>query len=239
MRTLIVFATLFLLFGFSVQAQNEPVIYFFDEPLTHNMHMTSDGEYYYTVNGGIAEDGQINQYTFDGEYVDSYPIYLDMRGIMYNPKDKSLYVNTYEKEIYKITDLYYGDTEYMYTLDALNEQATPAISTDGKYLYAFDYGVVTIFKLKNGKVVKELYDFGSGDDPITGSSAIAVDGKYIYTWDAGLQEIYVYTLSGEVVKTVTITDGDYGFSLSAANGKIFVSVDGDYDTGVWYGYNIW
>jgi len=46
-------------------------------------------------------------------------------------------------------------------------------------------------------------------------------------------------LKGKSIKTIKISDGDYGFSLSFANGLIFVAIDGNYDIGTWYGYDVW
>jgi hypothetical protein len=51
--------------------------------------------------------------------------------------------------------------------------------------------------------------------------------------------IFVYDLKGKKIKTVEISNGNYGFSLSFANGLIFVADDGDYATGTWYGYDLW
>ncbi|HPS27188.1 MAG TPA: hypothetical protein PK269_06210, partial [Bacteroidales bacterium] len=69
--------------------------------------------------------------------------------------------------------------------------------------------------------------------------SVAVDGKYIYTWNADYKLIFVYDMKGQKVKSVEVEKGSYGFSLSYANGLIFVADDGDYATGTWYGYNLW
>ena len=51
--------------------------------------------------------------------------------------------------------------------------------------------------------------------------------------------IFAYDSKGNKVKTFEISDGSYGFSLSCANGLVFVSDDGNYETGTWYGYDLW
>ena len=90
----------------SLNAQSiSPDIYFDDEPGTHNMGITSDGEFFYTCNGGKTYDGKISKYSKSGNFMKSYEIDLDMRSIMNNPKDGLLYVNCYDNNIYKITDL--------------------------------------------------------------------------------------------------------------------------------------
>jgi DNA-binding beta-propeller fold protein YncE len=217
----------------------KPVIQFDDEPRTHNVHIASDGKYLYTVNGGRADMGQINKYTLEGRLVDSYDILLDMRSLMYNGGDKHFYVCTYERNIYKITDMEKGKHELVLSGLYENEQANLAISPDGKYLYYFSSGKLTIYKFPSGTVYKTFDGLDCGSKFSTGSSCVAVDGKYFYTWNADYKMIFAYDKKGKKVKTLEIEKGDYGFSLSFANGLIFVSTDGDYDTGTWYGYNFW
>ncbi len=50
------------------QAQIDPEITFSEDPRTHNMGICSDGEFYYTVNGGNAITGQIGKFSEDGNY---------------------------------------------------------------------------------------------------------------------------------------------------------------------------
>jgi hypothetical protein len=147
-------------------------MFFNDDPLTHNMHITSDGKNYFTVNGGRSDDGQ----------------------------------------------------------------ATPALSPNGKLLYIMDNGDIRVYNFKKGTLEKIMSGFNHGGEFQTGASAVAVDDKYIYTWDSVSKNIYVYSLKGKYIQTVPIRDGEYGFSLSCANGLIFVSTDGNYNTGRWYGY---
>ncbi|MDO9256173.1 MAG: hypothetical protein Q7U54_11715 [Bacteroidales bacterium] len=47
-----------------------------------------------------------------------------------------------------------------------------------------------------------------------------------------------YDLKGRFQKSVKLSHGDYGFSLSFANGLLWVSEDGDYEEGMWYGYEV-
>ena len=83
-----------LLTGNELIALHNPIlkIIFNDRTGNHNMHITSDGNYYYTCNGGNYTIGRINKYTLSGDSVTSYPIALDMRGLMYNKADGNLYV---------------------------------------------------------------------------------------------------------------------------------------------------
>ena len=45
-------------------------------------------------------------------------------------------------------------------------------------------------------------------------------------------------MTGSPVRTLTLPNGDWGFSLSYTMGYLFLSRDGNYSVGTWYGYNI-
>ena len=111
-----------------------------------------------------------------------------------------------------------------------------ALYPDGKLLYAFDKGKIKIYKFPACTFVKTIKGFDSGKTPTTGSCVVAVGSKHIYTWNTEYKLIFVYNLKGQKIKSFEVKDGEYGFSLSAANGKAFVSKDGNYDVGSWYGY---
>ena len=51
-----------------------PVISFKEFPVNHNIHIASDGNYYYTINGGNSSLGQINKFSFNGTLIKTYPI---------------------------------------------------------------------------------------------------------------------------------------------------------------------
>lgn len=233
----------FLLVLFTVataKAQSlKPVIKFDDESRTHNMHIASDGQYLYTVNGGRANEGQISRFSLDGKWIASFDIDLDMRSIMYNGADKKFYICTYERKIYRLTDIEKGTYELV--LDGLyeNEQAMLALSPNGKNLYYFDEGTLKIFSFPGGKLSKTITGMECGKDNSTGNTAVAVDAKHIYTWNAEYGVVIIHDLKGKKIKSVSLKEGSYGFSLSFANGLLFVSKDGDYATGTWYGYDLW
>jgi len=234
-RVIAVWSILFLAMAVNAQTLT-PRIVFKDDPQTHNMHITSDGKYLYTCNGGKSDLGQISKFTLDGVKIASYKTDLDMRSVMYNPSDKMLYVNTYGHKLYKITDLENGIYSEIFDFADRNEQSAPAISHNGKLIYFMEYGEVYVCSMKNMEFKYSLSGLNASDNAAGGGTAIAVDKKNIYCWDAGTQTVYIYDLKGKLRKSVKLKQGSYGFSLSYAYGHLWVSDDGDYEEGMWYGY---
>jgi len=218
---------------------HDPVLalQFNDDPYNHNMHIASDGAYYYTCNGGGYNVGKINKYTLSGTFIASYPIAIDMRSIMYNKVDGKFYVSGfeatwYETNIYKITDLVNGAFIKVLSNVYDNGQSGTALSSDCQYFYAQNAGTVKKYKLSDGILVQTLTGLSSDN------STVAVDQDYIYTWVSSSQTVYVYDQSGSFIESFVLPSGNYPFSLSFEDGLIFVSIDGNYSTGTWYGYNI-
>ena len=215
-----------------------PFITFEEESESYCMHICSDGNSYYTVNGGVPEVGKISSYTLNGELIKSYPLPLDMRGIMYNKKTKSFYVNTTDKKIFRIIDLNAGTYELVFADLYENKQSSLAFDPIGKFIYAFDNGTLSVFKLKNGELVQTLSGLKCGDGNRKGAATVAVDKKVIYTWDSDSKSIYSYDKKGNFIKSFNLSEGEFGYSLSFANGMIFVSHSEKNKTGKWYGYNL-
>lgn len=237
MKNALLLMTLMLgLLSLNAQTILSPVMTFKEHPQTHNMHITSDGNYLYTCNGGKSDYGQISKLDLFGTKIAAYKIDLDMRSIMYNAGDKKLYVNTYGKELYRIDDLLMGKYSKVYDFPDVSEQATPALSHNGKLIYFMDYGTVSVYSMKDGSLKNKIYGLNAKDNTMAGGTAIAVDKKNMYSWDADSKRLYVYDLKGKFKKEYVLNDGSYGFSLSYLNGMIFVSDDGNYDIGTWYAY---
>jgi hypothetical protein len=217
---------------------HDPVLdlQFYENPVTHNMHIASDGSYYYTCNGGTYYYGRINQYSLDGTWVATYQLLINMRSIMYNKSDGYFYVcgfeSTNERNIYKITDMSSGTFTKVLSNVYDDYESSTAISNDGKYIYAQSSDTVKKYKLSDGTLVKTISGLSSDN------SAVAVDPDYIYTCNSSTKTVYVYDYSGNLVKTMTLSYGIYDHSLSFVNGILFVSEDGNYFTGTWYGFNI-
>jgi hypothetical protein len=218
------------------------VIHFSDGPINHNMHITSDGSFYYTCNGGNYTLGKINKYTLEGVFVNSYPMKIDMRSIMYNNADGSLYAsgfeaNTDERNFYKITNLETGSFSKIHTNLYDYYQSGAVLSYDGQFIYAFKDGTIKKYKFSDGTLSQTITGLSFGASSAS-NGVVAVDTDYIYTWDASTKTVYVYDLTGKFIRNLTLTDGSFGYSLSFVNGLLFVSIDGASATGTWYGYNI-
>jgi VWFA-related protein len=227
-------------FSDTLNPLHDPIleIQFQDDPYNHNMHIASDGNFFYTVNGGNSAYGKINKYSLAGTFVASYSINLDMRSIMYNRADGFFYVSTYERNFYKITDIPTGSFQLIYTALFDYEQASPALSWDGNYIFSFYAGTLKKYNFSNGTLLQTLTGLQSGTGNYGGDGAVAVDPDYIYTWDASTRTVYVYDMLGNLVRTMVLSNGNNGISLSFINGYLFVSDDGNYSIGTWYGFNI-
>jgi hypothetical protein len=228
-----------LVYGAGTFAQvMEPFVTLNDNPGTYAMHICFDGTSYFTVNGGVAKDGKINQFNTQGEFVKSHPVKLDMRSIMYNSRNKTLYVNTKDKEIHKVVDLVNGTVELVHSGIYENEQSSLAMDPGGKNYYALDNGTLSIINAKNGKLVKQYSGIKCGDKGMKGSTTVAVDRKHFYTWDTGTRTVYMYSLKGVFVSSFQLKSGTIGHSLSIANGMLFVAKSDMGRPAVWYGYKI-
>lgn len=216
----------------------EPILSFNDNPVTYSMHICSDGTYYYTINGGVAKDGKISKFKLNGEFVASYPISMDLRSIMYNKKDKSLYLNIKGKDIYKIIDIENGTVQLLHSGIYENEQASLALDPAGKYFYELNAGDLSIYQFKTGKLYKKLSGLKCGTKGMKGSTTIAVDSKHLYTWDADTRTVYMYGKDGAFRKSFVLKNGNLGHSLSAAYGLIFVAKSEMGKPSTWYGYKL-
>ncbi len=216
-----------------------PILSFEEEPKSYCMHICYDGKAYYTVNGGVAKVGKISAYSYDGTFLQEFPLPLDMRGIVYSKKNKNFYFNTTDNQVFKIIDLNAGTYELVFDKLYENKQASLALGPKSKYIYVFDNGTLFIHKLKNGELVKTLSGLKCGKGNRQGGATVAIDDKSnIYTWDSEAKTIYVYDKEGQFIKSHIVSSGDFGYSLSFANGMLFVSHSPKNKKGMWYGYKL-
>lgn len=212
-----------------------------EHPYNHNMSITSDGDFYYTINGGGTSVGQIQKFDKDTALVATYPIPIDGRGFVFNRSDNTFYASLFQGHIVKITSLDSARFETLHPSLMQSGQASFALSPDGSKLYNFYNGTLIIHDFLSGIPIDTLTGLSHGSGSNTGLDAVAVDGKYIYTCDTAsdtLTTIFVYDNSGTFVTDFQLPYGNYGYSLSVFEGYLFIAIDGNYNVGTWYGYNI-
>jgi Tol biopolymer transport system component len=131
-----------------------------------------------------------------------------------------------------------GNYSEAWSFSDRNEQSAPAFSPDGKKLYFYQDGNLYIYDFRKRELKETIYNL----EPEAGISllgtTVAADEKNIYTWSHEEQIVAVYDLKGKYRKSYKLNQGDYSFSLSYANGMLWVSTDGNYETGTWYGYKL-
>lgn len=215
-----------------------PVFQFDEFPINHNIHITSDGIYYYTINGGNAGTGQINMFDLTGTLIQTYPIMIDGRGLSYNKNDSGLYASLYTGDVVKITSLSAATYTVLYTGVMQDAQASFAISDDGTKFYDFFSGNLYVRDFFTGAILDTITGLAFGPGNYGGNAAVAVDANFIYTWDATIKTVSVYDLLGTFVQTLVLDSGDNGHSISVFDNKLFVSRDGNYAIGTWYGYQL-
>lgn len=207
-----------------------------------NVHITSDGTYYYTIMDGSVDVGRINKFNLQGQRLGSYFFSeLKGRGLSYNKSDGYLYASVFGGDIVKITDLENGTFTKIYDGIMQHEDASFALSDDGEKLYDFYNGTLKIYDFVNGELMKTITGLSCGDEPYYGAAAVAVDVTYIYTWDMDNQTVYVYNHDGVFQRTLTSPSGYFGrngMSLSAIDGLLLFAGNPRYDPGYWYVFNI-
>jgi hypothetical protein len=206
------------------------VISFHDPIAYHCMGITSDGSYYYTINGGNASWGEIRTYDLSGDPVHTVTCAIDARSIHYNPADGLLYAKGYDRNWYEV-DPQTGAFSVAHATMFQFSQSSGALTPDGDYIMEHEGGTMHWYDAVTGAWVDTMTGFYYGSSP--SHFSMATDGARLFTWDGTLT--YVYDMEGTFIESWEIPQGHYGFSLSFANGLIFTSND---DTDMWYGYDV-
>jgi len=211
----------------------------FDELMHyHNMHITSDGMYYYTIDGGNS-NGHINKYDLNLNLLATFNINIDGRGLSYNKADGYLYASLFTGDVVKITDLTTGSWTMIHSNKLQNSQASFALSEDGVKFYDFYNGTLKVWDLATGSLLETINGLSNGSGNFGGNACVAVDPDYIYTWNTGLMTVYAYDHAGVLQTSFVLPNGNNGHSLSFVDGILFANDDSySNGTGTWYGYNI-
>lgn len=203
----------------------------FHDPIDHHcMGITSDGSYYYTINGGNASWGEIRTYDLSGNPLQTVSCAIDARSIHFNPDDGKFYAKTYTRDWVEVNPET-GEFSTVFPVMFHDSQSSGALTPDGAYILEHLDGTVYWYDAGTGSLIDTMSGFFFGSFP--SSSAMTTDGNRIFTWDGTMT--YVYDMAGTQLENWEIPSGHYGFSLSFANGLLFTSND---DTDMWYGYDV-
>ena len=213
---------------------------FTDHVYYHNMGIAWDGEYYYTLNGGNTEYSNLNKYDDSGELDTGYDISTDGRAILYSPEEEQLYVKSLGMSLDQVDlDLEEADTDLE---DIFNgDQSSVAMSPDGSTLYELNDGAVKVFNMDGDEEKTFTLSSYSTNDERGYAYAIAASEKFLYVWAPNSEtDILVYGTDGKYVTKFELPRAGFGFSLSWANGMLWVAEDADGGSdgadGTWYGY---
>jgi hypothetical protein len=209
----------------------------FTDPLNgfHPMGIASSGSKYYTTNGGNAGSCVVNTFDLAGTLESSKPCTLDNRSIMWDPAASRVFTKTYDQDSYRLNPstgqaTLIGSDWFAYM------QSSPAVTVAGHYLLEHEDGTIRVLRKAGGQLHRTLSGFQFGGYP--SNEAVAVDDAgHILTWDG--TTVYVQDWDHNVLSTISIPQGHYGFSLSFANGLLFTADDVDASgSATWYGYEI-
>jgi hypothetical protein len=216
---------------------------FTDHVHYHNMGITWDGEYYYTINGGNTEYSDLNKYDDSGELDTEYHIGADCRAILYSPDDEQLYVKPYSASLDEV-DLDAEETNTSLEDIFSGDQSSVAMSPDGEKLYELSGGKVHVFDASNGDE-DDSFKLSSYNttEGLGYAYAIAASDKFLFVWAPNSnKDILVYGIDGKYVTKFELPRSGFGFSLSWANDMLWIAKDADGNSdgadGTWYGYEL-
>lgn len=212
-----------------------------DEVYYHNMGITWDGNRYFTINGGNSDYCTLNEYDKKGNLVAGHDVELDGRSIFWHPDDEELYVKAFGTSLY-LVDLEDEYADESYEDIAGEDNSSIGFSPDGERVYELVKGTVTVREFDSGEELEAFELGGVTDREEAGyDKSIAVSDKYIFAWEDE-DEIRVYGLDGTYLTRFELPQPGFGFSLSWANGLLWVAKDADGKDeaadGYWYGYHL-
>ncbi len=213
---------------------------FTDHVYYHNMGITWDGEYYYTVNGGNTDYSNLNSYDESGEFDSEYDIVADGRAVLYSPWEEQLYVKSYGLSLDEV-DLDFEETYTALEDIFTGEQSSVAMSPDGEMLYELHEGTVNVFNADGDEEGSFKLSSYSTTEELGYAFAIAASDRFLFVWAPNSdKEVLVYGVDGKYVTKFTLPRAGFGFSLSWANDMLWIAEDADGSTdgadGTWYGY---
>lgn len=200
-----------------------------------------DGTYYWTSSGGAASDNRLAQYDALGNPLGTYAPGLDLRSV-FTDAGGTLYAREYgNATIYTQTSPGVFAAGVTLVGGGLDEQSSVVFNSTYTGFVAFDAGgSVKEWDLTGAFVGSTpLIGFGSmfGENGYPQDRGVAVLGNYWLTYANG--NLSAWDSGGNRTDTAQLlgagTSFDSHFSLSVANGMVFVIDDA---AGTWRGYDV-
>lgn len=221
-------------------ANINPTVVFAEDPnqVQTRMTLAFDGTYYWSVSGGGTFGIREAQYASNGAFIADFTPGLDFRSD-FTDAAGNLYARQFANPtIYKQTAP--GSFTPFATLigGSLDAQSGVVLNGAGTEYLAFNMGVVTRWNLAGTLLgTLNLSGFGSvaGENSYPANRGIAAAGNNLYTYNSGI--LSTWDLAGNRIAQDNLVGGgasfDSNFSLSFANGLIFVE-----NSGSWRGYDV-
>jgi len=176
----------------------------------------------------------VNTFDLNGNLTHTTSCSLDNRAIIWDPANGGVFTKTYERDSNRV-DPVTGRSRLIGSAWFAYEQSSPAL-LGTQFLLEHESGTIRVLHKVGGSLDHTLTGFQTGEYP--SNEAVALDGSNeILTWDG--TTVYVQDQNANVLATITIPSGHYGFSLSYTNGLLFTADDVNASgTATWYGYDI-
>jgi hypothetical protein len=153
---------------------------FTDHVYYHNMGITWDGEYYYTINGGNTESSNLNKYDDSGELDSEYDVSADGRAILYSPSEEQLYVKPYGTSLDDV-DLDLEETSAAIE-DIFMDQSSVAMSPDGEKMYELNDGTVNVFNTDGDEEGSFKLSSYNTTTELGYANSIAASERFLFVW---------------------------------------------------------
>jgi len=213
----------------------------FSDPLGGtSMTIAFDGTYYWTSSGGGTSGVRLAQISSNGALVQTFSPGLDFRSVFVNPNSRgTVYARTYANGT-----IYQQGSPGVFTVTAavlpgLDNQTSVVFNGAGSEFLELNNGVVSRFNLSGALLgTVNLAGWGANNESTYPQNrGIAASGDYWFTYVD--RTLSVWNTSGTRLGTTTLvgagTGFDPNFSLSVANGRVFIT---DGSGGLWRGYKI-
>ncbi|MBD3168535.1 MAG: T9SS type A sorting domain-containing protein [candidate division Zixibacteria bacterium] len=191
------------------------------------MSITCDGQYYYD----IGYNGYIATYELDGTLVGAQTMSdpTAVRSVFYYDVEDMYYIKPFGTDLYTV-DPTTGTTSVLYSAIFQNSNSCVAFDMCTGLMYEHYAGDVWVHDITTGQMVNQfvLTPFYGYTYPI------ATNHDALFTTESAGGTVHVYDMDGNWLEDVTVTGGDWGWTLSYCFYEELLFL-GDRN-GDWYGF---